>query len=152
MENTENHFKTRGRSEIILASIRPLFAWLLQHFLPYISVVFATLKTLICSQYVLRESARATGIWETAPLLKDIAPKSMEKFMAKVGYTNFYLQLLLNMMNVQRTQLASNRCTSASFRFLAYPHFFFQLAISLSSKHNYNTRLQHQNQPSTVRN
>lgn len=49
MENTENHFKTRGRSKIILASIRPLFAWLLQHFLPYVNVVFATLKTLICS-------------------------------------------------------------------------------------------------------
>ena len=36
-------------------------------------------------QYVLREAAKITGLWDSAPLFRDISSKDMEKFILKVS-------------------------------------------------------------------
>ena len=35
-------------------------------------------------QYVLREAAKITGLWDNAPLFREISSKVMEKFIFKV--------------------------------------------------------------------
>ena len=51
-------------------------------------------------QYVLREAAKISGMWDSAPLFREISSKVMEKFILKVSVILSLSQLSLTLLSL----------------------------------------------------